>query len=31
MRSASRFGKGDRGENARRVKAFLAKLKDQLG
>jgi len=31
MRSASRFGKGDRGENARRVKAFLTKLKDQLG
>ena len=31
MRSASRFGKGDRGENARRIKAFLAQLKDKLG
>ncbi len=30
MRSASRFGKGDRGENARRVKAFLTQLKDKL-
>ena len=31
MRSASRIGKGDRGENARRIKAFLSKLKDKLG
>jgi uncharacterized protein (DUF1499 family) len=30
MRSASRFGRGDRGENARRIKAFIIQLNDKL-